>query len=446
MSTKKTIILSIIVIIITVIAVSYLGTYLPNSTPSNNHDENQPNPFQSQTPQPTDSHSLPVNLDSDNDGLTDAQERSVGTSLLSADTDSDGLNDGLEVNNYKTNPLLADTDSDDLNDGLEVNSYNTNPLVRDTDSDNLNDGLEVFGWPITVSSKQMRVTSNPLMTDTDADLLSDNDEFSIYKTNPSSIDTDSDELPDKWEITYSFSPVNSYDASTDPDLDGLTNAQEYKLGTILSNNRLSYEKDLFIEIDYMLGYEPSQTALTYLVSYFKEIGITVHTTVDDCVYTNELTEIGISPTTLDSQECHLIESKYHDFYSTHVYVFYAKALDKSSILGWASSFGAFMNMDEIKQSEGAKVLWLTDRIRVEKTVLLHEIGHTINVIIRDQVGNEDYCSNLGCIMSAADEWYDVVGGISQLVVMHSDSPRYCQNHRVLIDLTNKWSVDESWIK
>lgn len=87
--------------------------------------------------------------------------------------------------------------------------------------------------------------------------------------------------------------------------------------------------------------------------------------------------------------------------------------------------------------------WKTNQKHVEKTVLLHEVGHTLNVLITDENGNEDYCSNLGCIMSAADAWYDVIGGISQLVVFHSDYPRYCENHHVLIDLTNKWSVDES---
>ncbi|MEO6475412.1 type VI secretion system tube protein Hcp [Luteolibacter sp.] len=46
-------------------------------------------------------------------------------------------------------------------------------------------------------------------------------------TNP---DTDSDGLPDAWETTYGF-PIGANNAAGDPDGDGLTNLQEYQLGT-----------------------------------------------------------------------------------------------------------------------------------------------------------------------------------------------------------------------
>ncbi|MCW1930149.1 MAG: calcium-binding protein [Candidatus Kerfeldbacteria bacterium] len=36
-------------------------------------------------------------IDSDNDGLTDAQERTYGTSAHNSDTDGDGYSDGEEV-------------------------------------------------------------------------------------------------------------------------------------------------------------------------------------------------------------------------------------------------------------------------------------------------------------------------------------------------------------
>lgn len=44
------------------------------------------------------------------------------------------------------------------------------------------------------------------------------------------IDTDSDGLPDAWETTYGF-PIGTNNAAEDPDGDGLTNLQEYQLGT-----------------------------------------------------------------------------------------------------------------------------------------------------------------------------------------------------------------------
>ena len=58
--------------------------------------------------------------DTDNDGLSDADETVNGTKVSVADTDGDGLKDGEEVNKYATNPLKKDTDGDGYSDGVEV--------------------------------------------------------------------------------------------------------------------------------------------------------------------------------------------------------------------------------------------------------------------------------------------------------------------------------------
>ena len=66
-------------------------------------------------------------VDSDNDGLTDVEEKIAGTNINIIDTDNDGLSDYEEVKIYKTNPLSADTDGDSYLDGAEVKSgYNPN--------------------------------------------------------------------------------------------------------------------------------------------------------------------------------------------------------------------------------------------------------------------------------------------------------------------------------
>lgn len=388
--------------------------------------------------------------DTDSDGLIDLLEVSTyGTDPLVADTDRDGLDDGVEVTAYKTNPLAFDTDSDGLTDGIEVNTCKTNPLISDTDNDDLSDGLEVNGWSISVDGFQRDVTSNPLSLDSDEDTLNDYSEYAAYLTDPSTGDTDSDGLPDKWEVNMAFNPTNSYDALKDPDYDGLTNLQEYNLGTITKDGVLSHQKDLFVEIDYMSGYAPSTTAMNYFVTYFDELNIHVHVAIDDQISWSQLTDIGVSPDSLAPNECSLVEQTFHGAPTTHVYVFYAKALrdsDGDEPLGWASSgFGAFMNKEKINSQEGLSVLWLTDKIKAEKVVLLHEIGHTLNVISRNQQEEEDYCSSWGCIMAGADEWWDVFGGIANLIVLHSDSPRYCQDHAKQINLSDKWSVTENWI-
>ncbi len=122
--------------------------------------------------------------DSDNDGLTDAEELAgfrtqfgnrVFTDPFKADTDGDGIPDGQEIGNrtgsfYRiladptkadtdrdgvedfvelrdlanpTKPFDPDSDDDGLSDGEEVNDYATDPLVRDTDGDGFTDGDEV---------------------------------------------------------------------------------------------------------------------------------------------------------------------------------------------------------------------------------------------------------------------------------------------------------------
>lgn len=66
-------------------------------------------------------------LDSDNDGLSDAEEARLGTDINSADTDNDGLFDREETYVYITNPVNSDTDGDGFSDGEEVrNGYNPN--------------------------------------------------------------------------------------------------------------------------------------------------------------------------------------------------------------------------------------------------------------------------------------------------------------------------------
>ena len=64
----------------------------------------------------------PLKADTDDDGLSDSEETTYGTSALNADHDDDGLYDGDEVNGwpFKTDPNNSDSDSDGSDDGQEV--------------------------------------------------------------------------------------------------------------------------------------------------------------------------------------------------------------------------------------------------------------------------------------------------------------------------------------
>jgi hypothetical protein len=61
---------------------------------------------------------LGTSADSDEDGLTDAEEAELGTDPNNADSDGDGLADGIEVG-LGSNPLLSDTDGDGYTDSEE---------------------------------------------------------------------------------------------------------------------------------------------------------------------------------------------------------------------------------------------------------------------------------------------------------------------------------------
>ncbi|MEM7129651.1 MAG: SdrD B-like domain-containing protein [Chloroflexota bacterium] len=103
--------------------------------------------------------------DTDDDGLTDAEEAILATDPNDVDTDNDGLTDGQEVGpdgiyiftadsgsepRADTNPLDADADDDGISDGEEIEGPDgdpntpdgTDPLNPDTDQDGIPDGVE----------------------------------------------------------------------------------------------------------------------------------------------------------------------------------------------------------------------------------------------------------------------------------------------------------------
>jgi outer membrane protein OmpA-like peptidoglycan-associated protein len=152
--------------------------------------------------------------DEDNDGLTNAEERMLGTNPRNADTDGDGLKDGEEVRRYKTNPLVGDTDGDGISDGEEILTHHTDPTKWDSDGDGLSDGDEA-----------LKHHTDPAKIDTDGDGLTDGDEVVKYHTDPLKVDTDGDGLSDWDEVkTYTTDPAKS-----DTDGDGLSDYEEVKV-------------------------------------------------------------------------------------------------------------------------------------------------------------------------------------------------------------------------
>ncbi|MFP4544060.1 MAG: OmpA family protein [Candidatus Kapaibacterium sp.] len=181
--------------------------------------------------------------DYDNDGLTNGEEKKLGTDPRDPDTDGDGLEDGAEVNVHHSDPLKQDTDGDNLNDYDEVMQYNTSPVKADTDSDGLNDGEEIARKtdPLNADTDNDRLLdgdevkkheTDPLDDDTDGDTLIDGDEVLKYSTNPKAMDSDNDGLNDGDEVNiHKTNP-----ASADSDDDSLKDGAEIKTHKTDPNN------------------------------------------------------------------------------------------------------------------------------------------------------------------------------------------------------------------
>jgi hypothetical protein len=166
-------------------------------------------------------------LDPDADGLNNLEEHDARTNPVMSDSDGDGLSDFEELRTHLTNPLSRDSDNDGMPDKYEIDNglspNNNSDAESDSDDDGLNN-LEEFG-----------TGTNPLNPDTDEDGLSDFEELRVYFTDPLNKDSDSDGLPDKYEIDNSLSPIDNGDAQLDSDDDGLSNLEEFKIGTDPNN-------------------------------------------------------------------------------------------------------------------------------------------------------------------------------------------------------------------
>jgi outer membrane protein OmpA-like peptidoglycan-associated protein len=163
-------------------------------------------------------------IDTDKDGLTDCVEEKGCTNPAIADTDGDGLNDGSEVNTYKTDACNKDTDADGLIDGMEVNTYNTNPLKTDTDADGLTDSDEVNNY-----------RTDPLDSDSDNDELMDGAEVKTHKTNPLNPDTDAGSVFDGIEVARGTDPLNPAD-----DVPEVKKEEPIKVGQVITLEGINF--------------------------------------------------------------------------------------------------------------------------------------------------------------------------------------------------------------
>lgn len=177
--------------------------------------------------------------DRDLDGLTNAQEQTLGTDPDDADSDNDGESDGAEVGGNVNAPLNGDNDAtiDALEssitntdgDGVadESDPANTNPcipngshaacLAHDSDGDGL------------TNAQEDALGTNRNAPDTDGDGVNDGAEVGGDPMNPT--DGDNDGVPDAVEGATDFDGDGIADsADADSDNDGMSDGVESNSG------------------------------------------------------------------------------------------------------------------------------------------------------------------------------------------------------------------------
>lgn len=133
--------------------------------------------------------------DDDHDGTQNFYDPTPQTPV---DTDEDGLPDYIE-STLGTSLNHPDSDDDGLTDAEEHNIYGTNPLDKHSES-------KARGWGTLYTDYQL------------ADLT----------------DTDQDQIPDRVEEYYGLNSELAADASADLDQNGITNLQQYLAGVALN--------------------------------------------------------------------------------------------------------------------------------------------------------------------------------------------------------------------
>ena len=169
--------------------------------------------------------------DADDDGVPDPTEAMVGTDARTADTDRDGIEDGLELTVPDLSPLRPDSDGDGYVDGRApvpadndldglTNAHEaelgTHPDVWDTDGDTIADGLEVergtdpVAWLDQPDDESIDDVLERHQTDPDLDGLT-NEVEAWYGTDPNAGDSDGGGVWDGRELVRGTDPTDAAD-------------------------------------------------------------------------------------------------------------------------------------------------------------------------------------------------------------------------------------------
>jgi predicted Zn-dependent protease len=173
-------------------------------------------------------------------------------------------------------------------------------------------------------------------------------------------------------------------------------------------------KSLKVEVQYMAGFAPDATAINHLKNFLetqlsKPDGVTI-----------VMKEIaGIANTALNADEVHTIEKANRTVFSMGtemaVYILYTNGnYSDNNVLGIAyRNTSAAIFGKKVRDNSGG--IGQASRLKLEATVLEHEVGHLVGLV---DIGspmqsahkaNGSHCSNQACLMYYASETTDVLG-------------------------------------
>ena len=162
-------------------------------------------------------------IDSDNDGIYDNTETTLGTNPFEADTDGDGIDDLAEIGNDVNSP--NDNDADGLNDAIESNTIDTDSdgifdnQDKDSDGDGIPDANESGGPSITADTDNDGLP-NQQDLDSDNDGITDLVEAGGTDTNHDGLlddqaDMDNDGLANRVDSDNGGDPLTIPDTDND---------------------------------------------------------------------------------------------------------------------------------------------------------------------------------------------------------------------------------------
>ncbi len=257
-----------------------------------------------------------------------------------------------------------------------------------------------FNDVYTAEMPDLFMTSSGTAIDYDGDGMTDAEELRLGLTSAVSADTDGDGIDDKLEV-HGTNYMSLLALGADPS-----------------------SPDLFVECDYMPGFQPSASAMDDVVDRFAEHGITLHLDIDDEI-TGSLVDFDIGDVDDVWDEFDDIKDVWFDRADTtvHHYCLFTQAHSGGASTGLSRGIGGLdfiISLDSLMGDEVA-----------ETGTFLHEFGHNLGL----RHGGDE---NLNC----KPNYLSVMNYLFQLTGLRRDGSYFADYSDFTVAPLNESNLDE----